>query len=82
MTLEEAQNKILELTDELKTVKSERDTLSQNNKALEDDLKKARELNQTYYERLEMGKTEESSEEPDETPPSCEDFAKTLHFIK
>lgn len=82
MTLEEAQNKILELTDKLNTVTNERDTLSQNNKTLEDDLKKARELNQTYYERLEMGKAEESSEEPDETPTSCEDFAKTLHFIK
>lgn len=82
MTLEEAQNKILELTNELKTVKDERDVLSQNNKTLETDLKNARDLNQRYYEQLEMGKAPETDEEPDEAPLSCEDFAKNLHIIK
>lgn len=81
MTIEEAQNRILELETQLADVTSERDTLSQNNESLTTDLKNARELNQRYFERLNMGKAEET-EEHEEPALSCEDFAKTLNIIK
>jgi outer membrane murein-binding lipoprotein Lpp len=82
MTLEEAQNKILELETKVSNLESERDTLSQNNETLTNDLKNARDLNQRYYERLNMGTASDADDdEPEETPPTCEEFASKLNII-
>lgn len=81
MTLEEAQNRILELEGQLAEVTNERDTLSQNNNALTTDLENARALNQKLFERVSVAEVEDEPEEEPETAPSCEEFAKTLKIL-
>lgn len=78
MTLEEAQERILELEALNTELTNERDTLSLNNESLSADLEKVRTLNQKYFERL----SQQDASKPDANDPeevkSCEDFAKEL----
>lgn len=78
-TLEEAQAEILRLQGVNTELTNERDTLSQNNKALTEDLEKVRTLNQNYFNRL-VAQSSPQTEKEDDTPdaPSCEEFAKTI----
>lgn len=78
-TLEEARAEIVRLQGENTRLENERDTLSQNNVNLSQDLEKVRTLNQQYFNQLsaQYSKQEEEEKEEDDTP-SCEDFAKTL----
>ena len=80
MTLEEAQAEILRLQEENTAVKNERDTLSQNNAALSEDLERVRTLNQQYFNKLSAQYSEPAGGEHfvTEEAPTCEEFAKTL----
>ena len=79
MTLEEAQAKIVELTEKVTELENEKSTLSENNKTLSEDLENVRTLNQRYFEKLTAQTLSKEDEEEDEPEVlSCEDFAKTL----
>lgn len=78
MTIEEAQERILELETELATVTAERETLSQNNETLAHDLESARTLNQKLFERVTRQETKEDEDDEGADVPSCEEFAKNL----
>lgn len=84
MTLEEAQQRILELTEENQNLKTERDTLSSNNETLKKDVDDLRQLNQKYFNKLiaqDDTKTPGKGEEPDEPVKSCEEFAMGINII-
>lgn len=82
-TLEEAQAEIIRLNEALTERTNERDTLSQNNNTLTQELESVRKLNQQYFNKLSA----QYSQEPDKTNDdeeevqSCEDFAKTLNIL-
>jgi hypothetical protein len=81
MTLEEAQARILELTDQLADEKTKNETLSQDNDKLKKDSEDLRTLNQKYFNRLiaqeeAPGKSDGEEEEPE--IPTCEEFAREL----
>ena len=81
MTLEEAQAQIVELTERVTELETERDSLSQNNETLTADLERVRTLNQRYFEKLQaqtIGNPANENKEEDEEIPTCEEFAKTL----
>ena len=82
MTLEEAQAEIVRLTDELTERTNERDTLSQNNADLTEEMNKIRSINQQYFNRLMAQNSEQAggTHEEDEEAPTCEEFAKTLNI--
>lgn len=81
MTLEEAQDRILELQDQVTQLTNERDTLSQNNTDLSTELDSVRKLNQKYFNKLSAQSQKQEEEEPEETAPTCEEFARTLNIF-
>ena len=81
MTLEEAQAQIVELTEKVTELETERDSLFQKNETLTADIDRVRTLNQRYFEKLQaqtLGKPEQEDE--DEDVPTCEEFAKTINI--
>lgn len=78
-TIEQAQERILELETQLTELTNERDTLSENNNNLSRDLEAARTLNQKLFERVTTKETTEDDDEGDDVE-SLEDFAKKLSF--
>ena len=81
VTLEEAQARIIALTEEVQTLTAERDSLSQNNETLKNESEELRKLNQTYFNKLiAQHKQEEEKEEEEETVLTCEEFAATLNI--
>lgn len=80
MTLEEAQAEILRLTEANTELTNERDTLSQNNANLSQELENVRTLNQQYFNKLIAQSSQQVKEEPEEEAPTCEEFAKTLNI--
>lgn len=83
MTLEEAQAEILRLKEENTQLKNEKDTLSQNNATLTQELDDQRKLNQSYFNKLNAQYSQEPDEnnEDEEEVQSYEDFAKTLNIL-
>ena len=83
MTLEQAQAKILELQEENTQLKTEKETLSQNNATLTGELTEVKKLNQRYFNKLQQQYIPEEDKQRDSEPevPSCEDFAKSLNII-
>lgn len=81
-TIEQAQERILELEGQVTELTTERDSLSQNNAELAANLENARKFNQKLFERLSV-QTNDSPDEEDETEvvPTCEEFANTIHII-
>lgn len=81
MTLEEAQERILELTEQNQTLTAQNESLSQNNETLTAECENLRTLNQKYFNKLIAQETPENDpkDEPEETL-SCEEFAKTLNI--
>lgn len=80
MTLEEAQARILELTEENQNLTTQNQTLSQNNETLTQENENLRTINQKYFNKLIAQETPENKkddEEPDKIP-TCEEFAKEL----
>lgn len=82
MTLEEAQAEIIRLQEQVTELTNEKDTLSQNNTTLTQELEGVRKLNQQYFNKLSQQfiPTEDKNDEEEEVP-SCEDFARTLNII-
>lgn len=81
MTLEEAQEQIVNLQNSLTEVTNERDTLKSNNQKLTNDLTRVRELNQRYFEKLSAQYVPTGGDPNDNDPdpePTCEEFAKNL----
>lgn len=80
-TLETAQERILELEEELENVRMERNTLSENNSSLTTECENLRILNQKYFNRLvAQDNTGKPKEEEEPEIMSCEDFAKTINL--
>lgn len=82
MTLEEAQEQILNLQDEVATLNDERETLIQNNDNLTEQVENLRAQNQRYYNKLiAQDKTDDDNKgNEDEEIPTCEEFAKTINL--
>lgn len=80
MTLEEAQEQIVNLQNSLTEVTNERDTLKTNNQNLTNDLARVRELNQRYFEKLSAQYVPPGGDtgNDDHEEPTCEEFARTL----
>ena len=78
MTLEEAQARILELTEENQNLTTERDSLSQENETLKTESEELRKLNQKYFNKLIAQDKLEEEKEEDEPVPTCEEFAAKL----
>lgn len=85
MTLEEAQEKILELTEENQNLKTERDSLSQEKETLTKDNESLRTLNQKYFNKLiaqeadTTGQTSKDDEEGEKVP-TWDEIAEKLNF--
>ena len=77
-TLEQAQERILELEEQVRTMTETNNSLTGENETLKNDIESVRALNQKYFNKLIA--QEESSSTDNEEPdvPSCEEFAKTL----
>lgn len=83
MTLEEAQQKILDLTEENQNLKTERDSLSQNNADLKKDVEDLRTLNQKYFNKLiaqDDTKNKEKDDDEGEKVPTWDEIAEKLDF--
>ena len=78
MTLEEAQARIIELTEQNQTLTAERDSLSQDNETLRNESEELRKLNQKYFNKLIAQDKQEDEKDDDEPVPTCEEFAATL----
>ena len=77
-TIEEAKAKILELQEENTKLTTERDTLSENNKTLTEELGSVKKLNQQYFNKLSQQYLPEGDDPDPEPEPSLEEFALTL----
>ena len=79
-TLEEAQARIVELDEQIKTVSADRDTLSEQNNSLTSEIENLRTINQIYFNKLQAQDDSSAPEKEEDEPdvPSCEDFAKTI----
>lgn len=78
-TLEEARAEILRLTEELATANTERENYSTRVSELTAEVEKVRELNQQYFLKLSAQYVPTpDTDEDEQDPPSCEDFAATL----
>ena len=79
MTLEEAQARIIELTEQNQTLTAERDSLSQDNETLRNESEELRKLNQKYFNKLIAQDKPDPEPEP-ESVPTCEEFAANLNI--
>lgn len=81
MTLEEAQEKILELTEANQTLTSERDSLVTEKESLTTECENLRTLNQKYFNKLIAQDIDDNNKKDDEPEvPSCEEFALGLEI--
>ena len=82
-TIEEAQAEIIRLQEANTALTNERDTLSQNNTTLNQELESVRKLNQQYFNKLsaQFQDQEDKNDQEEKEVPSCEDFAKTLNIL-
>lgn len=82
-TIEQAREAILDLQGKVTELTNERDTLSQNNNQLTQELESVRKLNQKYFNQLSAQFQDQEDKKYDEEKevPSCEDFARTLNII-
>ena len=77
--IEDARAEILRLQEQVTTLETERDTLSQNNKSLSEELTRVRALNQTFFEKLsQQVSTQNDKDDPDPDPVPCEEYATTI----
>lgn len=81
MTLEEAQARIVELTEENQRLQNDNETLSQNNNSLTEEIEKVRTINQDYFNRLmQQNASDPDGDDGDDEVPTCEEFASTLNI--
>ena len=83
MTLEEAQAKILEQQETITQLTNEKETLSQNNTSLSEELESVKKLNQQYFNKLSQQflPQEDKTDNDEKEVPSCEEFARTLNIL-
>lgn len=82
MTLEEAQERIIELTEQNQTLTAQNETLSKDKETLTAECENLRTLNQKYFNKLIAQETPEDGKgdpEPEEIP-TCEQFARDLYI--
>lgn len=80
MTLEEAQEQIVDLQQQLTERTNERDTLSQDNESLKGELEKVRTLNQKYFNQLTAQYAPAADPQPEADSESLEEFARKIKF--
>lgn len=79
MTQEEMQARILELEDENKTLKADKEKLSEDNNTLTKDLENARAYNTELFNRVRQQDTHNGGKHnEDEESVSCVDFAVSI----
>lgn len=76
MTIEQAQERIMDLENQVAALTTERDTLKTSNDGLTNDLNHARRLNSQLLERVTEPEEPAAPDEPE--LPSWKDLAKTL----
>lgn len=80
-TLEDARAEIVRLGEELTKATTERDTLSQNNNTLQQELENVKKINQQYFNRLtQQVLAPEKDEDPEPEPTSYEELAKLINI--
>lgn len=77
-TVEQAQERILELEETINGLNANIETLEGERADLENNVQSLREINQRYYNKLIAQETTEPTDDEDDEPESLEDFAKTL----
>lgn len=82
MTLEEAQEQILNQQEQIDNLTTERDSLSQENETLRTDNENLRTLNQKYFNKLiaQESDVDDKGTEGDDPVPTCEEFATSLNI--
>lgn len=80
MTLEQAQARILELTEQNENLIAERDMVLQDNESLRSESEELRKLNQKYFNKLIAQDKQEEEKVEDEPVPTCEEFAAKLNI--
>lgn len=83
MTLEEAQEKIIELTEQVNTLTQERDNLTESNNTLTADNESLRSLNQKYFNKLIAQDVQDNGDgqgDGDDVAPTCEEFASSINI--
>lgn len=80
MTLEQAQERIVELTEERDNLQTQNDSLSQDNEQLRNDNESLRTLNQKYFNKLiaQEETNSDSKETKEDEAPTCEEFAMNI----
>ena len=80
MTLEQALERIVELTEELQDTRTERDNANTAREEAERRSEELREINQRYFNKLQAQENaaENKKEDEGEDVPTCEEFAKGL----
>ena len=82
MTLEQAQERIVELSEQVEQLTQNNNDLTSQIDTLTNDNKSLRELNQKYFNKLiaQERTPENDDKDDDEEIPTCEDFAKDFKF--
>lgn len=78
MPIEELQAKILELNEALAAMTNERDAAISERDSAKEENETLRKLNQSYFNKLSAQYSEPEKDDEPETPPTCEEFAKTI----
>lgn len=80
MTLEEAQERIIELTEQNQELSTNIGTLTSDNERLTSENESLRSLNQKYFNKLIAQEKPEPGKNDDPEPESCEEFAAKLEL--
>lgn len=82
MTLEQAQERIVELTEQVEQLTQNNNDLTSQLDTLQNDNKSLRDLNQKYFNKLiaQERTPENEDKNEDEEIPTCEDFAMDFKF--
>lgn len=78
MTLEQALERIVELSEEKHNLVTERDSLRDEANRIQTENENLRRLNQKYFNKLIAQESREEKDPEPEPVPTCEEFAKTL----
>lgn len=82
MTVEELQERVLQLEEENATLTEERNTLSENNRTLTEDLNRARSLNQKLLLKIPTTQNEPEPEpEPEPEFMGVDAFSHSISII-
>lgn len=77
-TLEAAQERIIELENEVGRITAENGDLTSQLSAANDEVENLRTINQRYFNKLLAQESNKKEPDDDEEAPSCEEFAASL----